>query len=478
LWLAFTLPLIVYVLSAYRDVGYWDVGEMDTVPWILGIAHPTGFPAYVLSGWLFAHALPIGSVAFRMSVLSAVAMSLSAWAIARTIYEEHGAQWLACMCALVFAFGDVVWVRATRAEVHALAAMAIALTIYFTLNWYRTGDDRALIGAAIAWGFGIAVHPVVALIAPGLLVLVCARLRAIRIGTLCLAIGLGTLLVTGFYAYLPLRSLYVTTHRLDPTRQLGLPPGRAFWDDGHPASPAGFFAVVSGSGFDVESGLDAIVAPAAYQQRVVRYLDALAVEFSILGLALILLGLAFAFTRDRWRATALVLSAIASVAFAFGYPEEADYQRYFLTSFVVGTLFLGDGAAWFGQYLERWRFAVPVVLALCALWLGWSDRVLFRQAHDASAAHMAATVIRLTPRNAVVIVSWTYATPLAYDAYVERETGDRVVETSWIGDVKPYLADWLAQRPVYVVGPLNDDGVGYRAQRVWNDPLVYRVEKE
>ncbi len=57
-----------------RSVDYWDTGEMQTVPWILGIAHPTGFPAFVLGGFLFSHLVPIGSVAFRMSLFSGIAM--------------------------------------------------------------------------------------------------------------------------------------------------------------------------------------------------------------------------------------------------------------------------------------------------------------------------------------------------------------------------------------------------------------------
>ncbi len=477
LWLAFLLPFLVYALSAYRSVGYWDVGEMDTVPWILGIAHPTGFPAYVLTGWLFAHAVPLGSVAFRMSLLSALAMSLASWLIARTIYEEHGAQWLACTCALIFAFGDVVWVRATRAEVHALAAAAIAATLFLALSWYRTRDRRALFGAALAWAYAVAVHPVAILIAPGMIVLLLARRRDLRASTLVPAAALGAVLLVAFYGYLPLRSAYVTSHALDPTVRLGLPPGRAFWDSGHPSTPAGFLAVVGGSGFNVGAGLGAIVAPPLYWRRLLDYADDLGAEFTILGIALIVLGLAYAFTRDRWRAVALFLCAVAGVAFAFGYSEETDYQRYLITSFIVAALFLADGASWFTQYLGHRRYIVSIALAVVAAYLFWNDRILFRQAHDDDASRMATRVFALTPSNAVLIVSWNYATPLAYEAYVDRTAGGRVVETSWIGDVKRYLPQWLARRPVYVIGPLNDDGVGYRAHRIWDDPLVYRVER-
>ena len=41
-------------------VAFWDTGEFQAVRPLLGTAHPTGFPAYVILGWL-------GSVVLRHS---------------------------------------------------------------------------------------------------------------------------------------------------------------------------------------------------------------------------------------------------------------------------------------------------------------------------------------------------------------------------------------------------------------------------
>ena len=35
--------------------GSADSGELVTAAYYLGVAHPTGYPAYVLLGWLFSH---------------------------------------------------------------------------------------------------------------------------------------------------------------------------------------------------------------------------------------------------------------------------------------------------------------------------------------------------------------------------------------------------------------------------------------
>ena len=40
------------VLTMLPGVAYWDTGELQAVAPLLGTAHPTGFPTYVLSaGW-------------------------------------------------------------------------------------------------------------------------------------------------------------------------------------------------------------------------------------------------------------------------------------------------------------------------------------------------------------------------------------------------------------------------------------------
>ncbi|MGH7709276.1 MAG: protein O-mannosyl-transferase family, partial [Vulcanimicrobiaceae bacterium] len=79
-WLAFLGPLVLYVASLSPAVAFWDTGEMQTVPWILGIAHPTGFPLFTLLGWAFSHVVAIDTVAWRISLLCALATAAAAWA--------------------------------------------------------------------------------------------------------------------------------------------------------------------------------------------------------------------------------------------------------------------------------------------------------------------------------------------------------------------------------------------------------------
>ena len=81
-----------FVVAALRDprtrwpglmpgVGFWDTGEFQTVAPILGTAHPTGYPTYVLLGFVGNLLLtPIGEPAFRINALSLLAVAVAAGA--------------------------------------------------------------------------------------------------------------------------------------------------------------------------------------------------------------------------------------------------------------------------------------------------------------------------------------------------------------------------------------------------------------
>ena len=68
--------------SVRTEVGFWDTGDLQTVAWIAGIPYPTGFPGYVLVGWLWTHLIPLGSVAARLNALSALALAGGAATVA------------------------------------------------------------------------------------------------------------------------------------------------------------------------------------------------------------------------------------------------------------------------------------------------------------------------------------------------------------------------------------------------------------
>ena len=62
------IALVAASFTLLPGVAFWDTGELQSVAPLMGTAHPTGFPTYVLIGWLLgAEALSIYVIAFRLA---------------------------------------------------------------------------------------------------------------------------------------------------------------------------------------------------------------------------------------------------------------------------------------------------------------------------------------------------------------------------------------------------------------------------
>ena len=67
----------VYLHTLTPTVGFHDSGELITCAYTLGIAHPPGYPLYTLLGKVFCTLIPIGNIAYRMNMESALFASLA-----------------------------------------------------------------------------------------------------------------------------------------------------------------------------------------------------------------------------------------------------------------------------------------------------------------------------------------------------------------------------------------------------------------
>src|SRR5208337_584272 len=68
---AFGVAMLVYLRTMMPGPAFMDTGEFQTVTYVLGIAHPTGYPLYTILGKLFGTFLPVGPWAFRVNLMSA-----------------------------------------------------------------------------------------------------------------------------------------------------------------------------------------------------------------------------------------------------------------------------------------------------------------------------------------------------------------------------------------------------------------------
>ena len=66
----------LYAATAPRTVGLEDDSLFVLSSYFLGVEHPPGYPIFTLIGHLFTH-LPVGSIAYRVHLASALFGALS-----------------------------------------------------------------------------------------------------------------------------------------------------------------------------------------------------------------------------------------------------------------------------------------------------------------------------------------------------------------------------------------------------------------
>jgi len=461
--LAVAVPLGFYAASICAGPASWDTGEMQVAPYVLGIPHPTGFPLFVLAGWLFSHVIAVSTIAWRMNFFSACAVAATAGLIYQTARAVGATRAGALFATFVFAAGKVVWDKAYLVDVHALAMLCTAGMIYALVRYLDSHDERFLYAGALASGLGLAVHPneiwTIPAVAFAALAVSYVSGRTVLVTAVCV---LGPLL---FYAYEPLRSLSVAAAHLDPVQTLPWPadqrPLSVVWDTNQTRTLGGLRAQLLAAQTNPAQTLGGIFAVTRYPSYVAFWWNYAAIEFGAVALGAAAIGAIVVFARNRRAALFLLVAGFAAVPTAVVYADrEADIARYFLASFVVVAIcaaFLPS----VGVLAPRLRILGPV-LAAGLLWTAW-------QLEDQNRYHLLARtgagsqdVIDLAdqtvPPHSIVLTSWIDGTSLAYGQDIEHRFADRIVIVRGPNGFEPTIVTWSRIRPVYVFADWVIDG--------------------
>ncbi len=147
------LSLVVYNATLTPSLSYKspDGNELATVPYILGLAHSTGYPLYTWLGKLFTY-LPIGDVAHRMNLMSAVLGAAGVGLLYLILLLLLGRGWRArltsAFAALLFALSRTFWSQTGIAEVYTSNLFMVALTVLLLLLWAREEQRNRMNRAA------------------------------------------------------------------------------------------------------------------------------------------------------------------------------------------------------------------------------------------------------------------------------------------------------------------------------------------
>jgi len=155
-----------------------DGGDLIAAAATGGVAHPTGYPLYLLLARLFQF-LPLGSLAFRTNLLSAVAAVSASVLIYKIVTRSRlpsspEPAWLSgLVAAYAFGLAPLVWSQAVITEVYTLHAFLTTLLLYLYAGpdpLSNAGQKRLDCWRGFVLGLAMSNHILTLLLLPAALV--------------------------------------------------------------------------------------------------------------------------------------------------------------------------------------------------------------------------------------------------------------------------------------------------------------------
>ena len=500
--IVFVAALLLYSWTLAPTVTLVDSGELILAAHSLGVAHPPGFPLYVVLAHL-ASLVPIGSVATRVNFASALFAALGSGMLTLVATElmittpplatgkrpgikktpAHARTVAgffilapALGAGLLFATSRTFWSYSTIAEVYTLNTLLILCVIFLMLEWRRRefgsfNHDAFLYAAASIFGLALGVHHVtVALILPALALLVYraegARFFGSRRLLFAAVVAVGSMIMV--YSYLPLAASH----------------GILNW--GTPRSLREIWWHISGRQYQSFFSF----SPELLGRQL---LDFIALAFRQFGpwwlpLAPILAIAGFVYA---WRTEGrifwfLALLVLTNLAYTLGYDIEEDKDAYYLPVFVAFALAIAFGVRSLVEFClpkktlraRAYILAGSFILLLPAIAVtrNWAFN---NRRHDFIAQDYVENIqSTIAPDGLLLTLDWQVQAPMLYTREIEQRRHDvKVVDINLLR--RSWYFDYLSRAyPEMVERSRVEINLFVAELKQWErDPEVYRKDQ-
>jgi hypothetical protein len=458
---------ILYWLTLSPGVEGGDAGEFQFVPYVLGVPHQTGYPLYVLLGKLWSF-LPIGSIAYRMNLLSALFGAMTVAVIYLILRSLDARSVSALASAASLALAELFWISVTVAGVRALTTLFFSLTFWLAFEWRRrvlNGNERNrswLLALAFLIGLSLTHHRTTILALPPLAMFLLWTDKSLLSDYRALFAGLLLMI-------LPL-SLYLFIFFRAPNAPFSAVPIRSLRDFAEFVLASG--VLVTFRPWSVERVFS---ISNDYLQGVVRVLTWPGALLSLWG------GFAL-LARQRKPLVTLLFFLTLVLVFTYTYggygwdPASGELVTYLLPSYLVLAICIGMGVDWLFELLEktrhrRWFFYLSTALLIVSLLalFSWETRASYgeiidrrtapsdiyrQQLRGEGASRFVDAALAYVENGGVVLSDWEQAAPLLYKQLAEGERLDITVHSP-IRDWREWLAKAeREERPFYLTRPL------------------------
>lgn len=454
-----------------------DSGELIVAAHGLGVAHPPGFPLWVMLAHL-ASLVPLGNVAVRINFLDALFAALACAMLTLVVAEltitaaffpaskrdaqkrrnadDSGIDRLlafapALGAGLLMAFSRTLWSYATIAEVYTLNTLLIGIIFFLMQRWRRlvtqtilsaplhtdavvTKHDSWLYAAAAVFGLALGDHHVtVGLTLPAVAVIV-YRTQGLRFFTsrrllYAAVISIGALVLV--YAYLPFaasRSPLIN------------------W--GNPRSLQEIWWHITGRQYRVFLQFTPRIMGAQFVEFFQMLLREFGPAWLPLPLVLAVAGFAAAFRHDRTTFWFLLFIVIANLAYDLSYEIAEDKDAYYLPVFISIAIADGVGIRWLIQLTAarsislRKSYCVAATVVLLTSATAFAANFPFNNHRHYFIAHdYVENLFRaIEPNGLLLSQDWQVVSPMFYAQQIEQRRRDvkvidlNLLRRSWYFD--------------------------------------------
>jgi hypothetical protein len=178
---------LIYYLTAFRTITWWNSSEYSLAAATLGVAHPPGCLVGTLLGWIAVKLAVCGSSAFAVNLLSGLVASLTAVIVGlisgyylrkndSPVALSVSSQGLiaasvgAIIGALTLAYALTFWLYSTKFTPYIFTVLFTALIIWAMIRWWGTKAPVWLFVITLLFGLDFSVHRTNLLMAPGLII--------------------------------------------------------------------------------------------------------------------------------------------------------------------------------------------------------------------------------------------------------------------------------------------------------------------
>ncbi len=362
------LLLALFALAAYLrtlapDILYGDSAEFQCLAYTFGITHSTGYPTYLFLSRLLGF-LPINSLAWRVSLLSAICAAITVGGLYLLARQFTRSRVGAALGAVALGVSYTFWSQAVIAEVYT-PGMAFLVTIMLLLFHWQDEPaqrNRFLFAAALVAGIGFGVHASVWLVAPPAAAFVLWTLwlrrasrpewlRSLSAGFIGAGVGLALYL-----------AVFLISDRLNsPTSFINttMEPSRVFWklqpeDFDSPLERLRMVVFSVQWGGALFPGGDFSV-----MKELGNFADRLAtLEFPPLVLLFALIGLAVMLIKSPARGAFYPVAFLVSLFYVLNY-RVGDKNVFYLSLYIPLMVAAGTGMGFALDWTHRYLESVP-----------------------------------------------------------------------------------------------------------------------